>query len=141
MLVEENQGFISAVMDSVEERCRARNYRLSIIQVDIFEKEELEKIDFDLYVGVIVLGTEIVENKFNILRSIPIPYVVVDNNMRNWPCNCVGINNDENVYLALRYFKEHDIKKLHTFPVMIRSRISGREKKHLWNIQKNLVWK
>lgn len=115
MLVEENQGFISAVMDSVEERCRARNYRLSIIQVDIFEKEELEKIDFDLYVGVIVLGTEIVENKFNILKSIPIPYVVVDNNMRNWPCNCVGINNDENVYLALQYFKEHGYKEIAYF--------------------------
>lgn len=115
MLVEENQGFISTIMDAVEENCRARNCRLSIVQVDIFEREELEKIDFTLYLGVIVLGTELVREEFELLQVIHIPYVVVDNNMKNWRCNSVGINNEENVYLALKCCKEQGYKEIAYF--------------------------
>lgn len=106
MLVEENQGFISTIMDAVEESCRARDCRLSIVQVDSFEREKLEQIDFSLYLGVIVLGTELESEEFGLLNCIKIPYVVVDNSMRNWRCNAVGINNFENVHLALKYYKE-----------------------------------
>lgn len=120
MLVEENQGFISTIMDAIEERCRAMNCRLSIVQVDTFQQEELEKIDWDSYVGVIVLGTELSREEFGILSAIHIPYVVIDNSMKNWRCNAVGINNDENVYLALKCCKEHGYKDIGYFSSAIK---------------------
>lgn len=120
MLVEENQGFVNSIMGAVEESCREKNCRLSIVQVDVFAREEMEKIDFSLYLGVIVLGTELPREEFELLNAIHIPYVVVDNNMKNWRCNVVGINNSENVYMALKCLKDYGYQEVAYFSSAIK---------------------
>ena len=47
-----------------------------------------------------------IDNDYNCLKDIPIPYVIVDNVVPNVLCSSVSINNYENVYIALSYLKE-----------------------------------
>lgn len=103
MLVEENQGFISAIMDEVESQCAELGHSLSIVQSYDNLEEVLKNIDYAAYCGVIVLATEIDPSAFHQLDLIPIPYVVVDNSMRNFPCSSVGISNSENVRFAMEH--------------------------------------
>ena len=81
MLVEENQGFISAIMDSIEAECRKLQFDLNIIISDNQFVETIHSIDFSSYIGMIVLATELDWNLYKTLLDIPIPFVVVDNNV------------------------------------------------------------
>ena len=80
MLVEENQGFISMIIDSIEEQLRAEQLGMTMTVVKTGLKSALD--------------------------SIPIPFVVVDNTVPNHYCSSVCMNNAENVYIALQYCKE-----------------------------------
>lgn len=120
LLVEENQGFVSSIMDAIEERCRSKQYTLSIVLVDHCREETLSAIDFSQYCGAIVLATEINREDFGLLDKIPIPYVAIDNSMKNFPCNAVGINNWENVYLALKCCADHGMKRIAHFKSSIQ---------------------
>ena len=80
MLVEENQGFISMIIDSIEEQLRAEQLGMTMTVVKTGLKSALD--------------------------SIPIPFVVVDNTVPNHYCSSVCMNNAENVHIALQYCKE-----------------------------------
>ncbi len=103
MIVEENTGFVSTIMDSIENDCRSQGYNLSIINSENCLEETLQHIDYDNYEGIIVLGTELEHSSYPLLEKIPIPFLVIDNVMPNFDCNCVVINNRENVYHAISY--------------------------------------
>lgn len=103
MLVEENQGFISAIMDSIEAECRKLQFDLNIIISDNQFVETIHSIDFSSYIGMIVLATELDWNLYKTLLDIPIPFVVVDNNVPSIPCSTVSIDNWGNVYRALEF--------------------------------------
>jgi LacI family transcriptional regulator len=103
MIVEENSGFISTIMDSIENDCRSQGYNLSIINSENCLEETLQHIEYDNYEGIIVLGTELEPFTYPLLEKIPIPFLVIDNVMPNFDCNCVVINNRELVYHAVSY--------------------------------------
>lgn len=103
MIVEENSGFISAIMDSIESDCRSQGYNLSIINSVNCLAETLQHIEYDNYEGIIVLGTELEPLTYPLLEKIPIPFLVIDNSMPNFDCNCVAINNREIVHHAVSY--------------------------------------
>ena len=104
--VEENQGFISMIIDSIEEqlRSRKRGITMMIIKNDLLLG--LNEIDYEKYSGMILIGTEMIDDYYNCLKDIPIPFVVVDNAVPNIMCSSVSINNYENVYIAISYLKE-----------------------------------
>jgi LacI family transcriptional regulator len=106
MLVEQNEGFISAIIDAIEEECRHEGYNLSIIVSDTAFEDSIRSMDFSIYDGLIVLGTELEEEHYQTLNNITIPYIVVDNTVRNFPCNSIAINNDETVRCALLHLAE-----------------------------------
>lgn len=103
MIVEENAGFISSIIDSIENDCRHEGYSLSIVNSEDCLERTLQSIDFSAYQGLILLGTELDSCSYSMLTAIPIPYVVIDNIMPNFNCNCIAINNEEIVYHALSY--------------------------------------
>lgn len=103
MIVEENTGFISSIMDSIENDCRSQGYDLSIIISENNLENTLSHINYSNYQGLIFLGTELEACTYPLLEKIPIPFLVIDNVMPNFNCNCVVMDNKEIVYQALSY--------------------------------------
>ena len=94
------------IIDSIEEqlRSRKRGITMMIIKNDLLLG--LNEIDYEKYSGMILIGTEMIDDDYNCLKDIPIPFVVVDNAVPNIMCSSVSINNYENVYIAISYLKE-----------------------------------
>ncbi len=120
MIVEENAGFISAIMDSIENDCREEGYALHIVNSENELERTLTDINYRNYSGIIVLGTELDERDYPLLNEIPIPYVVIDNAMPHFQCNTIALDNFEIVYGALKHLKELEHKEIAYF----RSNIS-----------------
>ena len=104
--VEENQGFISMIVDSIEEQLRNKNRGTVMMIIKNNLLSGLSEIDYEKYSGVILIGTEMIDDDYLCLKDIPIPFVVVDNAVPNVTCSSVSINNYENVYIAISYLKE-----------------------------------
>ncbi len=102
-LVEENTGFIASIMDSIEAECRSRGYTLRIIVSNNNLEQTLNEIDFTSVNGVFVLGTELDLTSYPILNEIPVPYIVIDNDMPNFHCNTITMANQEMVYEAVSH--------------------------------------
>lgn len=106
-IVDGNEGFISAIIDTIETECRNCGYNLSITTAEGDFEEALETIYGDTSDGLIILGTEIDEKYYHLLDKIKIPFVVVDNMMFFEHCDSVVMNNRETVYYALKHL--HDL--------------------------------
>jgi len=115
MLVEQNEGFISTILDAVEAECRLKGYNLSMTVSDHSFEETIRSIDFSIYDGFIILGTELEEEQYHCLDYIKKPYIVIDNAIRNHPCNSIAINNDETVRCALCHLAELGHKSIAYF--------------------------
>lgn len=115
LLVEENIGFISVIMDAAEQECKKQNLNFSITTSKGRLEEILNEVDYAHFSGLIVLGTEIEERDYPILSNIPIPYVIVDNSMPNFETNCVAIDNKENVFKAIEYFAQQGFTEVGYF--------------------------
>lgn len=115
MLVEQNEGFISAILDAIEAECRQEGYNLNIIVSDNTFQETLSTIDYNNIDGLIVLGTELEESNYGCLDYVKVPFIVVDNSIRNHNCNSVAINNDETVRSALLHLSQLGHKNIAYF--------------------------
>ena len=104
--VEENQGFISSIIDSAEEELRNKNYLINMVIIKNDLKEGLASIEYDKYNGAIVIGTEMIDSDYEYLKQISIPFVIVDNPVPNIQYSSVSINNYENVFIAISYLKK-----------------------------------
>ena len=102
-LVEENTGFIAAIMDSIEMECRKQGYALRIVVSSGNLEETISDIDFSSVSGIFVLGTELDPDSYSVLKRIPIPYIVIDNDMPHFSCNTITMNNSEMVYEAVKH--------------------------------------
>jgi len=94
------------IIDSIEEELRNKKRGITMMIIKNELLLGLNDIDYDKYSGIILIGTEMIDNDYNCLKDIPIPYVIVDNVVPNVLCSSVSINNYENVYIALSYLKE-----------------------------------
>lgn len=111
-LIEENQGFISMIIDSIEEELRSMEYEIGTEAVREHIDALLPICSSGDYCGMIVIASEITEEMYGELGNIPIPFVVVDNTMPNFPYSSVCMNNYENVWQILKYCKECGHRKL-----------------------------
>lgn len=102
-LVEENAGFISTIMDSIEAECRKQKYTLRIVVSNDNLEKTISEIDFSSIDGIFMLGTELDRSAYPVLEKISVPYIVIDNNMPHFPCNTITMNNHDMVYEAVKY--------------------------------------
>lgn len=102
-LVEENTGFVATIMDSIEMECRKQGYALQIVVSNNNLAETVSAIDFSSISGVFVLGTELDDTSYPVLKTLPVPYIVIDNNMPHFSCNTITMNNSEMVYEAVQH--------------------------------------
>jgi LacI family transcriptional regulator len=105
VFVEENEGFISAIVNAMSESCKKNQYKLVMLQIKDRVAAAVNEIDFSEVCGVIVIASELPSSMYEDLRMIPVPFLVVDNMMPGTNYACVGIDNAENVYTALKYCK------------------------------------
>lgn len=103
MLVEENQGFISMIIDSIEDQLRKEHLGMTLMVAKTGLEAALNSIEYSKYCGMIVIATEIIKDDYDLLKNIPIPFLVVDNTVPNYPYSSVCMNNYENVWMALKY--------------------------------------
>lgn len=106
ILVEENQGFVSMIVDNVTEQLRREHFAMTMKVVKVDFRQFLEEENFGNYCGMILIASEITRENFPLLAEIPIPLVVVDNTVAGYPISSVCMNNGDNVFLALRYLRE-----------------------------------
>lgn len=112
MLVDENAEFISTVIDSMEKRCNINNINFVIRVIDHDFAIQLQTIDYQQYIGVIVLGTELSFDKYKLLKLIPIPFIVLDNNVGQYFYNTVSMDNDSLTFIALQYIKNNGFTEI-----------------------------
>lgn len=94
------------IIDSIEGELRNKNRGITMLIIKNDLSLGLNDIDYEKYSGMILIGTEMIDDDYKCLSDIPIPYVVVDNAVPNINCSSISINNFENVYIAVSYLKE-----------------------------------
>lgn len=112
LLTEENQGFVGMIVDSAMQELAVNGYSPTLMRLQLDADRILEDIEFEKYEGVIVIATEILEDQYKMLEKIPIPFICVDNMMPGTQCCCVGIDNEENVRMALKYAAECGYRRI-----------------------------
>ncbi len=106
MFVEENQGFITMIINAIEDQLRRENYGMTTYAANQDLKQALASVDYSEYCGVIIIATEMLGEDYALLREIPISFVVVDNTVPGHKYTSVCMNNRENVWYALNYCKD-----------------------------------
>ena len=80
MLVNGNPGFVNAITDSIEKEASSRGYSLVMI---IMDEHNISGVLANLAesnpAGVILLGTELDSRYMQLIESIQLPCVIVDN--------------------------------------------------------------
>ncbi len=120
LIVDGNEGFVSAIIDSIESECRNYGYNLSITTAEGNFEKALEAISSETSDGLIILGTELNPRYYSLLDAIRIPFVVVDNIMYFEHCDCVVMNNRETVYFALKHLYDLGHREVAYFHSKVR---------------------
>jgi len=104
MAVEENQGFVAAIIDHIESECRRYSYDLIMTGCNNRTAEETFKmIAQDPMDGVILLGSEFEPSQFDMMKEIKAPIIVVDNSMRHQNVDSIVMDNEDISYTAVNY--------------------------------------
>lgn len=103
VLVEENQGFISIIFNAMQDKLKANEYAVITVHAGDDMGEVISGIDFSDYAGACVVASEMPRQMYSCLEKITVPFIVIDNLMPGYACPCVGIDNAENVRIALEY--------------------------------------
>lgn len=107
MIVEENQGFISSILDQIAQCCHDSNIEVSIAVCNqgtlIQTLNNINKSGVD---GVIFVGTEISGDVADTLKKINCPFVVIDNSLLNKNINSVLMANPDIGYIATKHLIE-----------------------------------
>lgn len=104
LLVNENPGFVNAIIDAVEKECRFQNCNLIMTTFDLKHKERImHYVNNDPLDGIILLGTELEKEDIRDLTSFPVPMVVVDNMVRQADLNSVTMNNEDAISMAISH--------------------------------------
>ena len=80
--LEENQGFIASIIDRIEGECRRFGFDLMMRSCEAAgAAATISALMEDKPDGVILIGTELRQENYGILRRITVPLVVLDNNI------------------------------------------------------------
>ncbi|MCI6378216.1 MAG: LacI family transcriptional regulator [Clostridiales bacterium] len=105
--LEENQGFIASIIDRIESECRRFAFDLIMCNCEAKTAEttirELMQNPPD---GVILIGTELREADYPLLRLFTVPVVVLDNNIVLDNVDSVVMDNRHLMQKTVRYLYE-----------------------------------
>lgn len=118
---EKNLPYFSQVFENViagienqskQLRCKLRIQYVDDQSIETFVSSQLQ----DSVDGIVLLGTEMTKNCIQRIIQCNIPIVLVDNYFQDIPIDCVVMNNEQGVHLAVSHLIEeghHSIGYLH----------------------------
>ena len=113
MIVEENQGFISAIVDQIIQESNKASMDVSVVNCT---KHSILQVINDIAVsgakGVIFIGTELTAQQIGLLKNIHIPLVVVDNACMYQNLSTILMTNQDIAYIATRYLIEAGYREI-----------------------------
>ena len=102
--LEENQGFIASIIDRIDSECRRLSFDLMTYNCEAkTAAETIRTLMENRPDGVIVIGTELREEAYGLLRLITVPTVVLDNNILMENVDTVVMANRELMARQVRY--------------------------------------
>lgn len=106
-IIERSEDYFAGILLGAEKAAKELGYVLSIVRVNEQELEEfLSGSDrLKMSQGMILLATEVSGRAAQIVRSCPVPYVVIDNMLGCSLGNSVATDNRQGVYAAIRHLK------------------------------------
>ncbi len=102
--VEENQGFISSIVDQIEAECRRYSFDLQMVNcTEKTAENTLQNIMQNPPEGIILIATEMLEDSYTMLDCITVPLVVLDNGIKYKNIDTVVMANEDIGYNATNY--------------------------------------
>lgn len=98
--------FFSALLEGIENECRAKGYETTIINLYCRHEdygEQVEALLADRGSGIILIGTELTEETARVFQEATVPLVVVDCWLPRVPMNAVLMENEDSVMEAVEY--------------------------------------
>lgn len=98
--------FFTSLIEGIEKECRQHGFEVMITHISHNEKAEkdiMETINKDNTAGVLILATEMGKSELELLQSIRVPIVLLDNYFINEKYDSVLINNAEGAYRAAEF--------------------------------------
>lgn len=121
ILIEQNAGFISKIMDSIQIACNKEDYNFLIRNENPNNLDAINKLDFKNISGIFVIASELSCYDYRILNQITVPYIVLDNSMPCIRCNSITMDNKEMVIQAIEHLSQSGDKKFGYFKSSIQT--------------------
>lgn len=104
MIVEENQGFIAAIIDQIQKDFLMQRTNLTIVNCNRGTiRNELTRVSGQKPIGMILIASELDDSLLDALESIKGPLAVVDHSMRFRDIDSVVMANEAIAFNAVRY--------------------------------------
>ena len=106
LLTNKNEGFVDAIIDSIDAIARARDYMFIFNSVSHADYDQfIDECGENSGLGLLIIGTEMENADFDKLRSLKIPVVILDCDHPALPFSSVTMNNRDLAYDAVRELK------------------------------------
>ena len=120
--VVDDTPFFLKLSEGIQSACAQEGYRLrtQYLHESDFCPRDLDELHASDCMGIILLGTEMMEEDLKPFLTLPPSLVLLDNYFDTVPCDAVLINNEQGAYLAAR----HLIRTCRAHPGHLRSSFS-----------------
>ena len=118
-------------MENIENQARKFGYNILLYTIDKRRpiKPQITHLNELDIKGIILFGTEMLDDDMEAFSSFPVPYVVMDNDLTRLTCNTISINNQMGTYQAIEYLVQLNHKKIGYLKSRIR--INSFKERHL----------
>jgi len=114
--LEENQGFIASIIDRIESECRRFAFDLVMCNCEASTAEStIRSLMENPPDGVIMIGTELCEKDYDLLKLFTVPIVVLDNNILMENVDTVVMANRELTAKLVRYLYDLGHREIHYY--------------------------
>ena len=114
MIVEENQGFIAAIIDQIQKDFLMQRTNLTIVNCNRGTiRNELTRVSGQKPIGMILIASELDDSFLDALETIKGPLAVVDHSMRFRDIDSVVMANEAIAFNAVRYLFSIEIGRAH----------------------------
>lgn len=114
-LIIDDSPFFSVMLKGVETECRASGYEMVMCNLDRNDPDfqsQLDEVLNDSSCGIILLGTELLDDEFPKFLRGQAPMVLLDCWSSNYPTEAVLINNADSVTNAIQYLVDKGHRKI-----------------------------
>ncbi len=110
---DDHKAFISDYIDGIENKARRYGYPLEVRTYNGFDVQQiLSDIYKQNYSGIIILGTELLEQDVLKFKELSIPKVFIDVNYPLFSFDFVNMDNESAVYTVVKRFRDRGIRKI-----------------------------